>query len=74
MARHRAVIGSIGLVLVGIAAVHAQSPGTAGSQDIMPALLAEVRGLRAAMEQHLDQTGVSERVAGRPLAELGNVI
>ena len=28
----------------------AQTPGT-GSQDIMPALLAEVRGLRAAMEQ-----------------------
>ena len=40
-----------GVICAGwLIAAQAQAPGV-GSQDIMPALLAEVRGLRAAMEQ-----------------------
>jgi chromosome segregation ATPase len=48
----RRAVGMVaGVMCAGwLAAAQAQAPG-AGSQDILPALLAEVRGLRAAMEQ-----------------------
>jgi chromosome segregation ATPase len=47
----RSVGMAAGVICAGwLVAVQAQAPG-AGSQDIMPALLAEVRGLRVAMEQ-----------------------
>ena len=47
----RSVGMAAGVICAGwLVALRAQAPG-AGSQDIMPALLAEVRGLRAAMEQ-----------------------
>ena len=40
------------VVLVGgWTVLRAQAPGAGGSQDIMPALLEEVRGLRSALEQ-----------------------
>ena len=39
------------ICLAGVSAVRVQTQAAAGSQDIMPSLLAEVRGLRAAMEQ-----------------------
>jgi len=45
-------LGALGAALVvgGLAAAQAQTPGTPGGRDIMPELLAEVRGLRAAIE------------------------
>ena len=45
-------LGALGVALVvgGLAAAQAQTPGTPGGRDIMPELLAEVRGLRAAIE------------------------
>ena len=48
----RRAVGMVaGVMCAGwLATAQAQAPG-AGSQDILPALLAEVRGLRAAMEQ-----------------------
>ena len=49
MARRTVAAMAAALCLAGLAAVRAQTPGA--GQDIMPALLAEVRGLRAAMEQ-----------------------
>jgi tetratricopeptide (TPR) repeat protein len=56
---HRSA-GAIGAALVvgWLAAAQAQTPGS-GSRDIMPELLAEVRGLRAAIEQ---MTASSSRV------------
>jgi chromosome segregation ATPase len=39
------------VVAGGLAGVRAQTQGQSGSGDIMPALLTEVRGLRAAMER-----------------------
>jgi chromosome segregation ATPase len=40
----------VAALLVGGLVARAQTPSASGSADIMPALLAEVRGLRAAME------------------------
>ena len=53
MARTTAATLVVALVIGGFAAARAQTPPAQGSspQDIMPALLTEVRGLRAAMEQ-----------------------
>src|SRR5688500_17334618 len=45
-----AVVAAV-IALGGLSVVRAQTQAAAGSQDIMPSLLAEVRGLRAAMEQ-----------------------
>ena len=61
--------GSVGMIAaamsaVWVIAVQAQSPGS-GSQDIMPALLAEVRGLRAAMEQMTSAGGRIQLALGR---------
>src|SRR5690349_1003186 len=50
--RRTTLLAVIGILAVaGLAVVRAQARPTAPSEDIMPALLAEVRGLRAAMEQ-----------------------
>ena len=49
------MIGVVGLVVVGSAglglATRVAAQGTRADQDVLPALLVEVRGLRAAMEQ-----------------------
>ena len=52
----RRMIGVVGLVVVGSAAglglaTRVAAQGTRADQDVLPALLVEVRGLRAAMEQ-----------------------
>ena len=51
MARRGIAAVAVAALIAGAAAVRVQTQGPAGSQDIMPALLSEVRGLRAAMEQ-----------------------
>jgi chromosome segregation ATPase len=51
-------------ILVGVAAARTQTQGT-GSQDIMPALLTEVRGLRAAMERSATSGARVQLVLGR---------
>jgi DNA repair exonuclease SbcCD ATPase subunit len=50
--------------LIGLAAARTQTQGT-GSQDIMPALLAEVRGLRQAMERSATSGAKVQLVLGR---------
>ncbi len=51
MGRTTAAALVVAVVAGGLAVARGQAQGPSGSQDIMPALLAEVRGLRAAMEQ-----------------------
>lgn len=51
MVRRGIAAGAAAALIAAVAAVRVQTQGPAGSQDIMPALLSEVRGLRAAMEQ-----------------------
>ena len=47
----RRSVGIVAAVLLGGSIAAAQAPGSSNSGDIMPALLQEVRGLRAAIEQ-----------------------
>jgi chromosome segregation ATPase len=47
----RRSVGMVAAVLLGGSIAAAQAPGSSNSGDIMPALLQEVRGLRAAIEQ-----------------------
>ena len=50
--RRRTAAAAAGILVLGVlAAARVHTQGQPGAQDIMPALLAEVRGLRAAMEQ-----------------------
>ena len=51
MTRRTVVMVAAALVTGWLAAAQAQTPGASNNGDIMPALLAEVRGLRVAMEQ-----------------------
>ena len=53
MRRAAGVLAVFGVLLAGWTVLRAQTPATAasGSADILPALLEEVRGLRAALEQ-----------------------
>lgn len=51
MRRTAAGVAVFGVLLAGWTVLRAQAPGTPGAPDIMPALLEEVRGLRAALEQ-----------------------
>jgi hypothetical protein len=51
MRRRTAAILACAALVGGLASVRLRSQERSGGQDIMPALLAEVRGLRAAMEQ-----------------------
>jgi predicted nuclease with TOPRIM domain len=51
MKRTAATLIAAALLIVGLAAARSQTPEPAQSSNIMPALLTEVRGLRAAMEQ-----------------------
>jgi len=59
MTRRAVGMVAAALVLGWLAAAQAQSPGAVQGGDIMPALLAEVRGLRIAMEQ---MTSANSRV------------
>jgi len=67
MARRRTVAVAVTVVgLVGcLAAVRAQTQPAPGSQDVMPALLTEVRGLRVAMEQMATAGARVQLVLGR---------
>lgn len=53
MRRTAGVLAAFGVLLAGWTALRAQAPATGapGSGDILPALLEEVRGLRASLEQ-----------------------
>ena len=51
MRRTNAALLAAVVLMAGWTVVRAQAPGTPGAPDIMPALLEEVRGLRAALEQ-----------------------
>jgi chromosome segregation ATPase len=51
MAGRMTAILAAAVLVGGMASARLQSQGRSGSQDILPALLSEVRGLRAAMEQ-----------------------
>jgi hypothetical protein len=66
MARRRLATVSVVVALVGcLAVVRAQTQGAAGSQDVLPALLSEVRGLRVAMEQMATAGARVQLVLGR---------
>jgi len=66
MARRRLVMAAALVGVAGcLAAVRAQTQPASGSQDVMPALLTEVRGLRAAMEQMATAGARVQLVLGR---------
>jgi chromosome segregation ATPase len=56
---------AVAALIGGFAVARAQTQGPAASQDIMPALLSEVRGLRAAMEQMATAGARVQLVLGR---------
>jgi division protein CdvB (Snf7/Vps24/ESCRT-III family) len=64
MARICVAAVSMAVLMAGFAA-RAQTQGGAGSQDILPALLSEVRGLRTAMEQMATAGARVQLVLGR---------
>ena len=51
MRRTNAALLAAVVLMAGWTVVRAQAPGNPGTPDLMPALLEEVRGLRAALEQ-----------------------
>jgi chromosome segregation ATPase len=67
MTRTTGAIGAGLLLIAGLTVVRAQAPAAAGAdhRDILPALLQEVRGLRAAIEQMTASSSRVQLVLGR---------
>jgi chromosome segregation ATPase len=59
------LVGVVATVLLVGSLAAAQTPGTSGSRDIMPELLAEVRGLRVAIEQMTSSASRVQLALGR---------